>query len=262
MEVHEPNDQFMMSNIMLTQPISLSSGVNFMTFVVNNSSLYIQPPKCKTRKGIMKGGKKMHSDLMFTNENIEFIRWIENLETYCQSYIHKNNTVWFQSDFELHDKEDLFTSSLKVFKSGKYYILRTIIPVCLGKCSLTLFDESEMTVSADCLKDETDVLVILEFKGIRCSARDFHIEIEVKQMMIMKPVQLFANCVIRPPQKITNTTADTQLITKEKEKEKLMADDEKKAEEEEGNIDEMVMEIDLDEAEIKSDSEMEFELKS
>jgi hypothetical protein len=106
--------------------------------------------------------------------------------------------VWFQSDFELHDVEDLFTSSLKVFKSGKYYILRTIIPVCLGKCSLALFDESEMMVSPDRLTDETDVLVILEFKGIRCSARDFHIEIEVKQMMIMKPVQLFANCIIRP----------------------------------------------------------------
>jgi hypothetical protein len=59
-----------------------------------------------------------------------------------------------------------------------------------------------MTVSSDCLKDETDVLVILEFKGIRCSARDFHIEIELKQMMIIKPVQLFANCAIRPPQKI------------------------------------------------------------
>jgi hypothetical protein len=107
MEVHEPNDQFIMSNIMLTQPISLSSGVNFMTFVVNNSPLYIQPPKCKTRQGIMKGGKKMYCDLIFTNENIEFIRWIENLETFCQSYIHQNNTVWFQSDFELHDIEDL-----------------------------------------------------------------------------------------------------------------------------------------------------------
>jgi hypothetical protein len=29
-----------------------------------------------------------------------------------------------------------------------------------------------MMVSPDRLTDETDVLVILEFKGIRCSARD------------------------------------------------------------------------------------------
>ena len=115
MELHEPNDQFVMSNIMLTQPISLHSGVSFISLVINNSSLYIQPPRCKTKQGIVKGGKKMYCDLMFTNENIEFIRWIENLETYCQSYIHKNYSAWFQSDLELQDIEDVFTSSLKIF---------------------------------------------------------------------------------------------------------------------------------------------------
>ena len=39
---------------------------------------------------------------------------------------------------------------------------------------------------------------ILEIKGIKCSSRSFQIVIEIKQMMKMEKVDMFAKCLIKP----------------------------------------------------------------
>ena len=52
-------------------------------------------PKCITRQGIIKGGRKMYCDLLLTNENNSFIKWVEDLEGYSQSYIFKNRERWY-----------------------------------------------------------------------------------------------------------------------------------------------------------------------
>ena len=148
----------------------------------------------------MKAGKKMYCDLLFTAENESFIRWIEELETLSQQKLFESRAKWFESELEMHDIEASFTSSLKIFKSGKYYILRTIIPTRLGKCSLKLFDENEEDVDAELVKDQTNVISILQVVGIKCSARNFQIDFECKQMMIISPEVLFETCVIKTHQ--------------------------------------------------------------
>jgi hypothetical protein len=197
-QIYEPNEEFPLNNVILTTPIVVSSGNFFIKYLLNDNPLYLQPPICSTKQGIIKGGKKMYCDLLFTNENGDFIRWIENLENYSQNYIYKNRQKWFESDLEVHDIENSFISALKVYKSGKFYILRTIIPTHLGKSTLKLFDEKEINVDIDEIKDSTNVITILEFQGIRCSSRNFQIDIEIKQMMIIKPVKLFEKCIIKP----------------------------------------------------------------
>jgi hypothetical protein len=197
-QIYEPNEEFPLKNLILTTPIVVSSGNFFIKYQLNDNPLYLQPPICSIKQGIIKGGKKMYCDLLFTNENGDFIRWIENLENYSQNYIYKNRESWFNSDLELHDIENSFISALKVYRSGKFYILRTIIPTHLGKSTLKLFDEKEINVDIDEIKDSTNVITILEFQGIRCSSRNFQIDIEIKQMMIIKPVKLFEKCIIKP----------------------------------------------------------------
>ena len=132
--IFEPDESFKFNNLILTTPIVVSGGNYFIKFLVDKSPLYIQAPKCITKQGISKAGKKYCCDLMFTNENESFIRWMEDLENYCQDYIFKNREQWFETDLEKHDIENSFTSPLKLFKSGKYYISRTNVPTRLGKC--------------------------------------------------------------------------------------------------------------------------------
>ena len=191
----EPNGNFPFDKLVLTTPSFVNSGNYFIKYLINDSPLYIQPPKCLTKQGIIKGGKKLYCDLLFTNENESFIKWLEDLETYSQKYIFDRRSKWFESNLEMHDIENSFTSSMKIYKSGKFYIIRTIIPTRLGQCTLKIFDESEMEVPMDDIKDMTSVMTIWEVLGIKCSTRSFQIDIEVKQMMTIQPDHLFDKCV-------------------------------------------------------------------
>jgi hypothetical protein len=197
--IYEPNHTFDFSKLILTTPTVVAGGNYFIKYVMgDNNPLYVQPPKCTTKQGFVKtnGGKKIHCDLVFSNTNESFIKWLEDLEKYSQEYIFKNREKWFESQLEMEDIENSFAPSLKIYKSGKSYILRTIVPTRLGKCALKIFNEDETEFDADEFKETTNTITILEIQGIKCSSKSFQIDIEIKQMMVLKPGLLFDKCMI------------------------------------------------------------------
>lgn len=194
--IHDPNEHFQFNRLSLTTPAAISGGNYFIKYLIDGEPLYIQPPKCLTKQGIGKAGKRMFCDFIYTNENDTFIRWIEDLQNYSQTYIYDNRTNWFESNLEMHDIENSFTPPLRIYKSGKCYTLRTNIPTQLGVCNLKIFDESNNIIPIDNIIASTSALTILEIQGIRCSARSFQIEIEVKQMLVLSPITLFEKCII------------------------------------------------------------------
>jgi len=216
-EIYDTNDKFDFEKLVLSNPVMLN-GNYFIRFSINGrSNLYIQPPRCKTRQGIIKAGRKYYSDLMFTNENDQFIRWMENLETHCQKFIFNNRDKWFEGTMEMHDIENYFTSPMKIFKSGKFYIVRTNINAQLGKPGLKIYDENEKEVDFETITDNTDIVTILEFQGIKCSARSFQIEIELRQVMTLKPKNLFERCIIKTDDGLPSTNRVALLSEHEDE---------------------------------------------
>jgi hypothetical protein len=194
--IHDPNDKFEFNKLLLTSPTAVSGGNHFIKYSMNDIPLYIQPPKCKVKQGIIKTGKRSYCDLMFTNENENFIRWLENLENYSQKQIYINREKWFETALDEHDIENSFTSPLKIYKSGKYYIVRTNIPTALGKTNFKVYDENENIVDIETIKENENVATILEIQGIKCSTRSFQIEIEMKQLLVLNPVDLFEKCIL------------------------------------------------------------------
>ena len=212
-EIFEPNLKFNFENLTLSPPTSILGGNYFIKFQISGNPLYIQSPKCYTKQGIIKAGKKMYCDLLMSNDHEQFIQWMENLENYSQEYIFKNREKWFETDLEKHDIENSFLSPVKTYKSGKFYTTRTNIPICLGKSSLKIYDENEQDVNIELIKDNTNIIAIMEVQGIKCSARSFQIEIELKQIMVLKPKNLFEKCIIKSSQSIDTLTqpVSTQL---------------------------------------------------
>jgi len=194
--IYETNDNFNFDKLILAKPTQIPGGNYFIKLLINDNSLYIQPPKCKLKQGISKASKRLFADLMFTNENDQFIRWMENLENHCQNNIFKNRQQWFDGDLEMTDIENYFTSSVKVYKSGKYYIIRTNITTILGKSILKIYDENENEMDMDNIDENMNIMTILEVQGIKCSARSFQIEIELKQMLLLNPVNIFDKCLL------------------------------------------------------------------
>jgi len=186
--IHEPTDKFEFSKLTLCKPISNAGGSFFIKYAVGEQPLYIQPPKCYIKQVVAKtAGKKMYCDLVFQQENDAFIRWMENLETHTQQLLYDHRTEWFKTDLERDDIEQSFTSPMKVIKSGKQYIVRATIH---QSPSLRIYDEDEKAVPIEAIVENTNVMVILEIQGVR-SGSNFQVDIEIKQMMVMKPTEIF-----------------------------------------------------------------------
>lgn len=197
-QIFEPNQGFNFEKITLCDPIAKAGGSYFIKFLINGTPMYIQPPKCGTRQGIINANRRCFVDLMFSQDNLEFIQWLENLESFCHTQIYNNREKWFEGDLEITDIENYFTSPVKIFKSGKYYLVRSDIYSVLGKPQLQIFDEKENKVEFEDINENSTIMNILEIKGIKCSSRSFQIVIEIKQMMKMEHVDLFSKCLIRP----------------------------------------------------------------
>jgi hypothetical protein len=191
-------DAFDFSKMELTKPIPVQGGNHFIKFLVKNGNqLYVQPPACISKQGIVKVGKKHYCDLMFTNENEHFIRWMENLELHCHKYIYENRAKWFDNEMELHDIENYFTSPIKLYKSGKYYTIRANIQTILDKPKLKIYNEDGEEVEYSAITSTAQLMSIIEVQGIRCSARSFQIDMEIKQAMVLKPTNLFDKCIFK-----------------------------------------------------------------
>jgi hypothetical protein len=199
--IHEPTDQFSFDTLKLSKPVTAPGGSYFIRFTVNNAPLYIQPPKCKTKQGFLKTGKRYYTDLIFTNDNDEFIRWMETLEATCHTHLFANRDKWFEGNMEMPEIENYFTSPMKIYKTGKYYMVRVNVQTNLGVPALTIYDEDNREISIESVDDKTDIITILEIKGIKCTATSFQIDIEMKQMLSVKPVELFTKCIIKTPYK-------------------------------------------------------------
>lgn len=196
-KIYKTTDDFPFQHLNIGKPVSAPGGNFFIRYSIDETPLYIQPPKCLVKQVLNKTGKRMYCDFVFHQENEQFIRWMENLENKSQELIFKNKSQWFESDLEIQDIENSFTSPLKIYKSGKSYIVRTNIQTRNGKPVVKIYDEDEKEVLLDQIKENMNVMVILEIQGIRCSLRSFQIEIELKQMMVLKPDDLFDTCILK-----------------------------------------------------------------
>jgi len=197
-DIYDPTNDFKFENLSMTSPSSVSGGVYFSKFLMNRNPLYIQTPKCSTKSGVIKSGKKIHMDLVFTNVNEEFIQWIETLETTTRKLIYANREKWFDMELDEDDIESYFTPTVKLFKSGKQYLVRVNMSQRInGTPAVKIYDEAEVDVAPEALDDKTSMITILEVQGVRCSAKSFQIELVLKQIMVIKPLEIFEKCIIK-----------------------------------------------------------------
>lgn len=195
----EPTDNFDFSSLSLANPTGIQGGAYFTKIEFNNKSLYIQTPKSLTKQGFVKNGKKMMVDLMFNNNDENFISWVENLEITCQNMIYEKSESWFQDKLDLNDIQSAFVSPLKLYKSGKYYLVRVNVKMnyATNIPSVKLYNESELPLTINDVKENTNIISILEVQGIKFTSRNFQIELELKQCMVLNTEILFENCLIK-----------------------------------------------------------------
>ena len=207
-DIIEPTIDYDFSKIYLGPPSTLAGGAYFTRIMYNNNKLlYLQTPKCLTKQGFVKSGKKIFADLMFDNNDTIFINWIENLESKCQELIHNKGDAWFQTKLEKDDIETAFTSPFKIYKTGKYYLLRVNV-----KPNIKIYNETDTVIKIEDITPDKNIISILEIQGIKFTSRNFQIEIELKQSMVVSPDPFLDECFIKKPTK-RSTPADNILTS-------------------------------------------------
>lgn len=213
-QIYSVSDPFDVNKLTLGNPVT-KNGAYFIKINAKDSPLYFQAPKCVTKQGFITSGKKMFCDFVFGNDEQEFLSWLESLEEQSRNLLYQNRDKWFETSLDEHDIENSMTSPYKMYKSGKFYIIRANVPTSLGKCDLKIYNENEEETDPDHIQDNTHVLVILEFKGIRCSVRSFQFDIELKQMLIVEPEKMFEKCIIKPKHKKSLEEPLTKTLVEE-----------------------------------------------
>jgi len=227
----EPNESFDFTKLTLAHPVGIQGGACFTKIEYNKKSLFIQTPKSLTRQGFVKTGKKYYCDLMFDKNSETLINWFENLEEKCQKLIYEKKDSWFRNAMEETDIESAFNSIIRVYKSGKYYLVRTNIKnndlnnANTSKFSINIYDEYQSPLTMDDVKIDTHIISIIEIQGIKFTSRNFQIEIELKQVMVLNNNPIFNNCLIKTSYKgkdekeIPLEKQITEPITQNKESE-------------------------------------------
>ena len=194
----EPNELFDFSGLSLSHPTGIQGGAYFTKIENNNKPLYIQTSKSVTRQGFVKTGKKYYCDLMFDKNSDVLITWFENLENTCKKLIYEKREVWFQNGLEENDIDSAFNSIIRVYKSGKYYLVRTNIKNNRSdEPAVKIYNENEVSLTMNDITTETNIISILEIQGIKFTSRNFQIEIELKQVMMLDNEPIFNNCLIK-----------------------------------------------------------------
>jgi len=194
----EPNETFDFNQLTLAHPSGIQGGAYFTKIEYNKKPLYIQTTKGQTRQGFVKTGKKYYCDLMFDKNSETLLNWFENLEERCQNLLYDKRYEWFQNNLEKNDIETAFNSSIRIYKSGKFYLIRTNIKSTrTDEPAVKIYNENEVVLDMSHITSETNIVSILEIQGIKFTSRNFQIEIELKQVMVLNNEPIFNSCLIK-----------------------------------------------------------------
>ncbi len=221
-----PTDDFDFSSIYLGYPNAIQGGSYFTKIFISGKPLYIQTPKSQTKQGFFKNGKKIHTDLMFSHDDNVFINWLEKLESTCQDLIYEKGDEWFQEKLEKTDIENAFTSPIKIYRSGKNYLVRTNVKInqTTNHPNIKIYNEEESSLTLDDITQDKHIIEVIEVQGIKFTSRSFQIELELKQVMLLDNEIIFEKCLINKKEKpqemlssVYHKKEDEEIISLKKE---------------------------------------------
>lgn len=199
-----PDTKFDFSQISLDNPVPLQGGSFFTKLKFSNKGLplYLQLPKCISKNGMIKnmGTKKSYIDLQFNYFETDLLTWIENLENRCRELIFEKKDLWFQTEMLEEDIENMFINPIKPYKSGKFLIIRSNIPMSkhIRQEGCLIYDENERNLESSVINEKTEFIPLVHIEGIKFSSKSFQIEINVRQIMIMSlEDNIKNNCLIK-----------------------------------------------------------------
>lgn len=209
-----PTQDFDFSKVTLQNPEVIQGGSYFCKLLCQENDFLLQTPKCYTKNGIITTGKKIYSDLRFSQDNETFFKWLQHLEKHLHKLLYEKKDVWFQNEMSLDDIEYLFSNCYRSYKNG--FLIRTFLKQSRNFRNLDnfiVYDDNENKLGFDDVSKEDKVISILQITGIKFNDNDFKLEFTLKQMMVFKNAPSFSKCIIKhDSSKETSATTNLPVV--------------------------------------------------
>ena len=157
-----------------------------------------QTPKCSTKNGIVRTGKKTYCDLIIAAHNDTFLNFLQEFEKRIQHLIYEKRNMWFHNEMEMENIEYFFNPVLRTYK--KQYVTRAYVrqPKHIKNLkSLQIYDENENILSLNDVSKENKIISIVEGLGIKFTSSSFHLDLCLRQIMVLEDKPLFEKCLIQ-----------------------------------------------------------------
>ena len=199
-----PDKNYPFDKVKIKTPKALQGGTYCANLEINEGPVIIQTPKCKTKNGIHKTAKQIYCDLLMNKDHTEFLDWLETFQERVKNLILENSSNWFHEPTSLDEIEYNWNNSIRTRKD--YYLIRSFLhkPKGINKISLQIYDTDENQLNMEQVKNDKNVICILEVIGLKFSSNSFHLEICLRQMMVINEKPLFNKCLIKLDPKIKN----------------------------------------------------------
>jgi len=210
---YETDQTFPFPELHLANPTGLQGGAYFSKLKLGEKKVFIQMPKCETKNGIHRTGKKIYTDLMFKTSNEAFDEWVHNLSTRVKSLIYDKKDIWFQNEMTYDDIEYHWQNILRTYKKN-YVLLRCIIkkPRNINRKELVMvYDEDENIISLDGIKSDSSIIPLLEITGLKFTSQSFLLEFALKQVMVLNETD-GSECLISVAKSSPTTNTEIQNI--------------------------------------------------
>jgi hypothetical protein len=229
------NENF--EKLILHTPKAIQGGNAYIANIsLNDAPVVFQTPKSKCKKGVHKTNKQIYTDLLFTDHNYSFLNWIQNLEKKVQKLIYEKRETWFGGDEDdeltLDDIEHNWMPLIKSYK--KKYLIRSYFPKNIKTYSraVSVYDNEENELSIDSIVGDSNLITILQLGGLKFSPTYFHLELNVRQVMVIKEKEIFNKCLIQLDNRPNNEYIETTSIKEDYHEENDIEDED----EDEGNV--------------------------
>ncbi len=215
MELLQTDENYPFHSIKLLNPKPLQGGTYLSKIECNDNAIIFQTPKCKTKKGITQTEKKIYCDLLFTVNDNSFINWLNMFSEKVRRLILEKKDIWFleEDDMTLEDIEYNWIDSVKSYK--KNYLLRTFIAKKKNIIdTVKVYSDRQDELTLQDIDNESNLITILEAVGLKFSATSFHLEFNLRQIMVLTNKPVFDKCLI----KLNNNSKEHVISSENKEK--------------------------------------------
>ena len=200
-----------LDKLSLSSPRAVQGGsyITSISYGDNNTdSCFIQLPVCTTKQGIVERSRRHFCDLMYQSSDSAVLEWIEKVNERCQHLIFEKRNTWFTSNLTEDDIESAFTSPIRLYHSGKSYLLRVHIKQSRDTKTEIIYSEDGEVLTLEEVANAKRIIPMVKLECIRFSSRAFSLEVSLCQMMILKDVPKPRGCLISNPNSVDNNASE------------------------------------------------------